>query len=321
MKDNFNYRGIISLWAVAECGIGGIMHGMKIPFTGIIVGGISIVCLYFISKYSANKKTAIIEATATVISIKLMASPHSPWQAYVAVMFQSLMAIVFLTGERINLAQTFLFSIITQIESAVQRILIMVLVFGNNFFKALDESAIKLVKSLGLSFDGSFVIPVFVGYLVLHFCTGLILGYWLPRIEKDVQILHENNPTLPDSNIEWSPKKNKKMWGMVIMGLFIPLLISYILNDKSYLFTFLRVMAITTIFIFVLTPVLKYFIRMVSKSSQNKGFVEEIISQLPRLINHYARHIKWASSQYKGLDKIKYTLVALVYASYSANAK
>ena len=151
MSSTSKNLGIISLWAVAECGLGGIMHGMKIPFTGIVIGSISVVCLYFIALYSEHKKQAIIEATATVLMIKLIASPHSPWQAYVAVSFQALMAIVFLTGNRITKVNTFLFAIITQLESALQRILIMILIFGSSFINALEKSINQILSWLGIT--------------------------------------------------------------------------------------------------------------------------------------------------------------------------
>jgi hypothetical protein len=321
IKFNYDHKGMISLWAVSECAIGGVMHGMKIPFTGIIVGGISVVCLYFIAKYSENKKAALIEATATVLAIKLMASPHSPWQAYVAVIFQSMMALLFLSHRKINPIQILLFTVINQLESALQRVLIMVLVFGKKLFIAIDESASKIIESLGFEGNLSLMTFIFGVYILLHLITGVILGFWIPRLEKDVEKLNQEAPIIDDTDIEWSPQKNKKIWLMVIFVLIIPLALSFIMNDKSYLLIFVRAIAISTLFIFIVTPLIKRWVKAMSGKKYNKGYLEDILGQLPKLINHYSKHIKWASHAHSGFARIKYILVALVYASSTISEK
>lgn len=322
MNNKTKYQGIITLWAVAECGLGGIMHALKIPFTGIVVGSISVICLYFIAKYSEHKTKSIIEATATVLMIKLLASPHSPWQAYVAVSFQALMAIVLLTWKNIHNVNIFLFTIITQLESAVQRILIMVLVFGNDFISALDKAIVQIIKWMGISYEGSLVWPVFLGYVALHLLTGIILGFWIPGMEADVDNMRKKDIVLPQHINAQNIKANNRIWVILGLGLLLPLATAWILNDKSLVYVFLRVLVITMTFIFILTPVIKYFIKRFTSSNANQHQVDHIITQLPELVNDYARYIKWANINYSGLAKIKHILIAILYASiYKVDVK
>jgi hypothetical protein len=308
------HLGLISLWAVAECGIGGVMHAIKIPFTGIIVGSISAMCLYFIALNSTFKKQAIIEATATVMMIKLLASPHSPWQAYVAVGFQALMAIVLLSSPHISKTQAMTFTIITQVESALQRIGIMVLIFGTSFFEALNKSAKQLMSNLGIDTGNHLIWIIFGSYVFLHIMVGMVLGYWLPRLNTEVHKIQPQIYTSTWSSVEIK-KGRKKFWIVTITSLCLPLMIAWFLDEKALAFIFFRVLCITIAFIFILTPLIKYLILKYASKANNTAQVNSIIDQLPSLISYYGKHIQWAHQNYSGIKKIKYTLLSLLHAS------
>lgn len=312
---NVKCRGIISLWAVAECGIGGVLHALKIPLTGIFVGSISVVCLYFIALYSDNKKQAIIEATATVLAVKLIASPHSPWQAYVAVVFQALMALVFITGRQINPYQTMAFSVITQLESALQRLAIMILVFGTSFISALDKSIQQLIQWIGIPYSGEVLWPVFGAYVLLHLITGVFVGYWLPNLENDVAYIKSKNIDISKQESIKPLKQSKFVWLGLFISLVLPLLLAWMVNDKSLAYVFLRVLIITVALIFLVSPLIKFLIRRFIQEASDSNMVEDIISRLPQLIDNYSRHISWAANNYSGYKKFKYILAAVVCAS------
>lgn len=313
MQNLQHNRGLICLWAVAECGLGGIMHGLKIPFTGIFVGGIAAMCLYFIAVNSDDKKKAITEATIIVLLVKIVASPHSPWQAYVAVIFQALMAMLFLGQRPINRLKTFAFTIITQLESAIQKMAITVLVFGTDFIEALDKSGKLLMHWLGIHYAGNLIWPVFIGYVILHFIVGITLGLWLPNMEKQMNKLDLPAYTNIDTLTEL--KLKKRGYFFIVFALFIPLFIAYILDDKSLFNVFFRVLAITAIFIFVLTPLIKYLIKKYGQSKKNEEVVNEILGELPSLFHRYTYYLKWVNNEYRGLSKIKYGLLTLLHVS------
>src|SRR5690606_19472551 len=80
---------LTALWALNECGLGGFMHVLNSPFTGVIVGGISILLISLIAFYAENKWQSILKALLIVLIIKMGVSPYSPFAAYIAVSFQA----------------------------------------------------------------------------------------------------------------------------------------------------------------------------------------------------------------------------------------
>src|SRR4030095_14723436 len=83
------YR-LIALWALSEAMLGGIIHGLKIPVSGLVVGSCAVICICLIAYYIPSKGS-IIKATVIVAIFKMMLSPQAPPPAYIAVFFQGLM--------------------------------------------------------------------------------------------------------------------------------------------------------------------------------------------------------------------------------------
>ncbi|MEZ4910498.1 MAG: hypothetical protein R2774_06520 [Saprospiraceae bacterium] len=313
------YNGIVTFWAVTECGLGGLMHAFKMPFTGIIVGSIATICLFLISKYSQNKSKSIIEATAIVVMIKLIVSPHSPWQAYVALLFQSSMAILFLTGKSINSFQSVLFAVINQVESAVQKILIFILIFGQSFFKSLDSSMHQVVGYFGMHLEVSLVYPMFIFYVFVHFIVGIILGTWLTKIEKQLAEIKINTEKLPEKGTLLL--NNRYSFFIWVIGLVFTVILVYLVDSQKAIFVMLRVVLVTLVFIYLLTPVVKFLIKKVFRNTTNQASVSQILQNLPLTLEHYNKYLTYANAQYTGVSKIKYFILILIYASMQNDDK
>ena len=315
IKNTFStkYDGIIVFWALAECGLGGFMHAMMLPFTGIAVGGIATICIFLIAAFSQEKTKHIIEATAMVVMIKMIVSPHSPWQAYVAILFQMLSAILLLTGKKIYPWQAFLFAILTQIESAIQKIVIMVLLFGRSFFNALDASMHQIAEFFKIHFQGNIIISVFLIYLLIHLIIGILLGIWLPNIQNDVSKLKISNEFLPKISEKKYPGNNKLYW-WVLSLIFTIVLVAWNGGDL-WILVLLRLVIITLGFMYIVTPIVKFFVRKYFSSRIDDQKMQNIIDSLPNTLARYKRYIAWANKEYRGVKKIKYILLAVIYAS------
>lgn len=87
-------KRIIAIWGFSEAALGGILHALKIPLTGMFVGGAAVVLITLLAHFS-QKKSIILNATVTVIIIKAVISPHSPLAAYFAVTLQGLLGFIF----------------------------------------------------------------------------------------------------------------------------------------------------------------------------------------------------------------------------------
>src|SRR5438045_6606034 len=81
---------LTALWAFSESGLGGIMHALQIPFTGLVVGGMSVIMISFIAQISDHQYREILKSAMIVLIIKAMVSPYTPFPAYIAVSFQAL---------------------------------------------------------------------------------------------------------------------------------------------------------------------------------------------------------------------------------------
>ena len=45
---------LTALWAFTESGLGGIMHALQIPFTGLLVGGMAVIMISLIADTVVN---------------------------------------------------------------------------------------------------------------------------------------------------------------------------------------------------------------------------------------------------------------------------
>ena len=137
-NDRLAIERLTALWALNECGLGGFMHAFSSPFTGIIVGGISILLISLIALHTKNVGPTIFKALSIVLLVKLSVSPHSPITAYVAVSFQAFFG-VFLYGLfSVNHITIVLLGAITFLESALQKLLTLTLIYGQSLWDAIN---------------------------------------------------------------------------------------------------------------------------------------------------------------------------------------
>jgi hypothetical protein len=116
---------LTALWAFTESGLGGIMHALQIPFTGLLVGGMAIIMICLIAEISNHNFKQILRSAVIVLIVKAMVSPHTPFPAYIAVSFQALLGYALFSLLRINFFSIALLSIIAMLESAVQKLIIL----------------------------------------------------------------------------------------------------------------------------------------------------------------------------------------------------
>src|SRR5688572_3435954 len=132
------YYRLIALWVLCEAMLGGIIHGFRIPVSGLVVGSAAVICICLIAWY-APSKGAILKATVIVAVFKMMLSPHSPPPAYIAVFFQGLLGEMIFSKRRFYKAGCMILAILALIESGLQRIIVLTIVYGNDFWKAVND--------------------------------------------------------------------------------------------------------------------------------------------------------------------------------------
>ena len=78
---------ITALWALSEAALGGVLHALHFPLTGLLINSASVIYIVLIAFYS-RQAGAILRATMVVLIVKGIVSPHTPLTAYLAVFVQ-----------------------------------------------------------------------------------------------------------------------------------------------------------------------------------------------------------------------------------------
>ncbi|MBS0000516.1 MAG: hypothetical protein KFF73_16165 [Cyclobacteriaceae bacterium] len=319
---------LIALWALSESGLGGILHALQIPLKGIMINGFSVLLITLLAFYSVNRFRDILKGLVIVLVIKAMVSPHTPPTAYLAVAFQGLLG-AFLFGYVRNIrTSAFLLAVLTFLESALQRLLMLTIIFGNPFWESIDVFFDFILKEFNLiqgidSADASYwVIGLYVGiYFVAGVAVGIFAGGFPERINRiKIESIPEMNlagkTEIGDKNVRRKPWWKKKKYNLVLMLVLITLILYFLSSEYDLsigIYVFFRTLLVIGIWYLLLAPVLlKLFTRFLKK--QEKKYAREIektMLYLPEL-RGIAR-ISWEQSREKrGMRRISFFLEILL---------
>ncbi|MEO6613802.1 MAG: nucleoside-triphosphatase [Chitinophagaceae bacterium] len=288
------YYRLIALWTLCEALLGGIIHGLKIPVSGLIVGSAAVVCICLIAWY-VPAKGAIIKATIIVAIFKMMLSPQAPPPAYIAVFFQGLMGEWLFRDKRFFRISCLLLAVVGLLESGLQRILVLTIVYGNDGWKVINDFFNGLVKQKQST---NYSLLIGSAYVLLHLVTGIVVGAWTSGLPKRITRWKESNryrlaATVPGMvSLPAVSKKRKRLK----TGLFIIWLLLIGLYTQSYfeigtpllpphisLKILLRSLIIVMGWVFIIGPLLKKALHRWLKKKQtgSQQEIEEVLRLLP----------------------------------------
>lgn len=313
---------LTALWALSESGLGGLMHALKIPFTGFFLGGFAIVIITLLAFESTKPFKVILQATLLVILVKAAASPHSPPMAYIAVGFQGLIgALLFSVIPFFRLAAC-LFGMIALFESAVQKFLVTTLIFGKSVWEALDAFIANVLKDLSAFNDFSFSIWLVAIYTGVYVIWGFIMGWWASGLPK---VLHQQSESLllsysnleVDKNMHVVPPKRK--FGFKLMATFFMLLfiVSVFMMQGSggkVWYVLGRTIGALLILFYLINPLVKWLMtRWLKKQQQSKATeLTSVLDSIPELRTHIAPALQLARQQHKGFSVYKAFVTNLI---------
>jgi nucleoside-triphosphatase THEP1 len=177
------YYRLIALWVLNEAMLGGIIHGLRLPVSGLIVGSGAVVCICLIAWY-VPVKGAILKATVIVAVCKMMLSPQAPPPAYIAVFFQGLMGeILFLNNKRFFRLSCVLLAVLALAESGLQRILVLTIIYGNDLWKVINDFINGLTRQ---KVAGNYSLLIAGVYVSIHIITGFVTGWWVSALPARV---------------------------------------------------------------------------------------------------------------------------------------
>lgn len=212
MKNNNRYiiDRLTALWALNESGLGGFLHVFSTPFTGLIVGGISILLISLIAYYAENKWQSILKALLIVLIIKMAVSPYSPIGAYVAVSFQGVFGALLFSKFSWKSATIIVLGMVTFLESALQKLLILTIIYGTELWEAINLYGAWVQEKLNFisgTSTSSFLILI---YLSVYGVSGILAGLFIKSV---IEIIAHKKQTEFFLNLETDQPKAKKRKG------------------------------------------------------------------------------------------------------------
>ncbi|MBA4317542.1 MAG: hypothetical protein C0412_04000 [Flavobacterium sp.] len=322
------YR-IIALWSLSESALGGVLHLLKLPFTGLLIGGVSVLLISLLAAVS-NKRGTILKALLIVISVKAFVAPYAPLNSYLALILQGLIGEVLFFSKRFYPVSAIMLALITALLGAFQKIIVLTLLFGMNLWLAVDSFMNSVINQFvsAKSADIKFSYIIVGIYVFLHVLGGIFFGLIalrIPRWIKEKRELIALNPG-EDPIIEVSTKvKKKKLWyrrrsGIIFLSVSVIIIIfSYLLPGlgkglgSQMIIMILRSVIITIVWFYLIAPiVIKLFKKFIEKSKMKYSEdVNRVILILPNL-KASVKSSYDSSASLKGTKRIKEFISSLI---------
>ena len=289
------YFRLIALWVLCEAMLGGIIHGFNIPVSGLVVGSGAVVCICLIAWY-VPEKGAILKATIIVAVFKMMLSPQAPPPAYVAVFFQGALGeLLFRSPRKFFRLGCIMLAVLGLLESGLQRILMLTIVYGNDIWKVFNDFINGLTKQ---KVSTNYSVLIGGSYVLLHLLCGLAVGWWASILPGRINAWSGNKQYVllaaePEGAILPAAVKKRKRFKA---GLFIAWLVLIALYVQSYykigtpllpaylsLKILLRSVIIVLSWFFIVAPLLKRLLHQWLQRKQTlwKQDIQEVLQLLP----------------------------------------
>lgn len=296
----YNFQ-LTALWAFVEVTLGGMLHALRIPLTGVVVGGTAVAIVCIMGRYSKNPWRDIMNATGLVLLVKAGASPHSPPPAYIAVAFQGFLGAVTFQFFRFSRLAVVLFAFLAMLESAFQKLILMTLLYGKSLWTAIDVFVESVLESFRISAETSgsdWLIGIYVGiYAIWGLYLGIRMSNFDVRAKNYIQIWNQKHRLSVDSNAAgaWRTPRNRNLFWLVYLAIILVMsLILVTLGDDKYDLFYVVFRSMSAIFLvfWVINPLFSYWVRKKSKSTTLKYQIQEISNQFAFFQHDYYTALK-----------------------------
>ena len=319
---------LTALWALNESGLGGLLFGLGLPVTGFLVGGFAVILIGLIAWYSNRSYKDILQAMFLVLMVKAAVSPHSPPPAYLAVLFQGFAGALVYSSIRSFKIASIVLAVLAMAESALQKILIVTLIFGGNIWKAINTAAGQLFATGNNNFSWWLI----GFYLLLYVFWGFLIGRFTARLPA---LIHRNASPVMEQyqreqyQFELLRTKEKPGAGKYLKWLWLSVILLFILvvfytshgvDRPGIVHVLLRTMAAVLLLFFVLQPLVNRLLRnwLQKRSRPAAASIRETMLQLPALkalVQPAYRMARQNSSAYGSFKQ--FILIMIVVSLYS----
>ena len=257
------------------------------------------VCIAFICSLAENKWRTVMTSMLVVLIIKALVSPHTPPTAYIAVIFQGVTGALIYRYIPNLLFGSLLFFTLGLLESALQRLLLLTILYCNSLWEAIDIWGKWVADKWNVIMPVSSSKLIIYVYLLVHFIMGIVMGWLTYRSIKAVRYqwgltTHQLQLTKDDRK-EWARKRGtKNPWKKNVLLLIVILMIGFAYSQvirtehafQKALITLLRVAGILIIWYVFLAPwvirLIQNFLR--KKQAQLADEVSHTMDMFPQLL-------------------------------------
>ncbi|KAA5535135.1 hypothetical protein F0919_11130 [Taibaiella lutea] len=324
-NNNKTITKLITLWALSESGLGGLMFALHIPLTGIFVGGFAVVIITLIAFYSENKFSQLVKATIIVLIVKATVSPHAPPPAYLAVAFQGFLGAALFGLFSYRKWVIYILAVLAMLESACQKLIMLTLVYGNSIWIALDKMLSGLFEEFSLPETIHYSYWIIAIYLFIYIIWAFVIARFaagLPKYfqQNASQILNDfqlNYNTQTQEKEAFKSKKRKRIILWFVITLAFVLFVFWWndwYNSSKLLSIAIRSIAAVLLLYYVLRPVLEWAIKkwLQSRNPSLKKEAVDIIEAMPTLRNYVRPCWQMAQSQGGKWKQMRYFVRALL---------
>lgn len=272
---------LTALWALSESGLGGLCHAFKIPFSGLLLGGIAVIIISLLCHFSETKWYTVTSALILVLIVKGMVAPHTQITGYIAVSFQALSGIFFYKFFPYKIA-VFLFCIVAILESAFQRLLTLTILYGTTFWEAINDTGAWIVKRMGF-INGISSSELLVGlYSSIYFIGSLFVAYivlyLIGFIKNEDNVQNMEIVVGKMEGINTPQKKKRKNIIMVLLFIVLAGLVIYgsvVADMQRGIYIFVRTLLILFLWFVVVGP---FLLKLVNKflAKKKEGVSKDI---------------------------------------------
>ncbi len=283
-----------------------------------MVGSIAMIIITLICYYADNVRKTMIQALIIVLIVKMVVSPHSMISAYFAVSFQAVLGGLLYQYFGINKITTILLASLGLVESALQKIVSLTILFGKSIWEAIDALGDWVSKNLGylIPFDSSNA--VIISYVSLYAVVGIILGYQIHKLIIKIKTTADIDAYAIDvvkNEPTQSPSRKKAKWRFVTVSVILATAIISILYYTENLgnaysqaaYILIRTVLIIGLWYMLIAPILLRYVKkfLATKNNQLSAEVDQVFAIIP-----YMRYIvSYAWKQSKGLPDFTYKCI------------
>jgi len=148
-------------------------------------------------------------------------SPYSPFGAYVAVSFQALLGALLLTNFSWKGASLMVLGMVTFLESALQKLLILTIVYGTGFWQAINIYGASVQKKLDFVSETSTTSVLVTTYLVVYGICGILAGFFIKDMIKIISNKKQKDFYLEPDDLSTEKSKSKKLFKSKVIWVWL----------------------------------------------------------------------------------------------------